>query len=138
MKGDFLRPPSLFSAWRILCRRAISAVSTISRTAVGRRPGLVGLVQITAPALLEYTAELVVGICAHEDPSTWSRVRLVATAVTDFDGKTTVQAPPGDYFVFGTFDTGRNSVVWIVPITLKSGKNAIVLAMASNIPTFSK
>ena len=62
----------------------------------------------------------------------------VVTAVTDFDGTTTMQAPPGDYFVLGHFSAGKSFVTWVVPITLKPGKNTLVLDHANAVSVASE
>ena len=51
----------------------------------------------------------------------------VATITTDFDGKATVNVPPGQYFVLGSFKVFKNTVVWNLPLELNAGSNRIIL-----------
>jgi hypothetical protein len=53
------------------------------------------------------------------------KTHTVATAITDFDGKATIQAPPGDYCLYAYFETGL--ALWSVPVTIRTGKNEIIL-----------
>ncbi|HXG69775.1 MAG TPA: hypothetical protein VNJ04_04085 [Gemmatimonadaceae bacterium] len=55
------------------------------------------------------------------------KTHTIASAMTDFDGKAIISAPPGKYFVFCAFELGAQYVVWSVPVELKSGKQAVIL-----------
>jgi hypothetical protein len=55
------------------------------------------------------------------------KAHTVATAITDFDGKATIPAPPGDYFLFGVFEIGDEAAIWNVPVQLQDGNKSVVL-----------
>jgi hypothetical protein len=62
-----------------------------------------------------------------EEGDAFLKEHTVATATTDFDGKATFTVRPGRYFLLGLFRVMKSTIVWNLPVTLKSGPNGAIL-----------
>ncbi len=53
---------------------------------------------------------------------------IIATITTDFSGKGEFsQVKPGNYYLMGVGGTGKQAVLWNMPIEIKAGKQSVIL-----------
>ena len=70
----------------------------------------------------------------YEMYETFLAQHTVATATTDFDGRATMTAANGEYFLFAVYEFLQNAVVWHVPVQLSGDRTMLVLDNGNMTP----